>query len=202
MKRIFSIFLTFIFAFYISLPACANKIQTAKSQLELREIQTHIYNTSDTNQVFKAAISTLQDEGYTILNIEDELGYIQAKREFKAVRIDKGRMTGYYCLLVYYVTLTALSFGIDAPFIADAIVKINNERSPRTVVVNSNVNIEPFGKKTKVRFTLIEKELENADGYSYIKSSPRKVIRIYSTPIYQAFFAELDKSIFYSENQL
>jgi hypothetical protein len=29
--------------------------------------------------------------------------------------------------------------------------------------VNSNVNIEPYGKKTKVRFTLIEKELENAE---------------------------------------
>ena len=197
MKKIVSIFLIFLFVFNFSLPVCAKKIQVAKSQLEVREIQTHVYDTSDTNEVLKAAINTLQDEGYSILNIEDELGYIQAKKEFKDVRIDKKRMTGYGFLLAYYIACTALSFGIDAPFMADAIVKINNERSPRTIVVNSNVNIEPYGKKTKVRFTLVEKELENADGYSYIKSSPRKVIRIYAAPVYQEFFNELDKSIFY-----
>lgn len=199
MKKTVSIFLTFIFVFYFSLPACAKETQIAKSQLEVREIQTHVYDTSDTNEVLKAAINTLQDEGYTILNIEDELGYIQAKKEFKEVRIDKRRMTGYGFLLAYYITLTALTYGLEAPILADAIKKINNERSPRTIVVNSNVNIEPYGKKTKVRYTLIEKELENADGYSYIKSSPRKVIRIYNKLVYQEFFNELDKSIFYEK---
>lgn len=199
MKKIVSAFLVYIFAFNLSLPVSAKKIQVAKSQLEVREIQTHVYDTPDTNQVLKAAINTLQDEGYSILNIEDELGYIQAKKEFKEVRIDKKRMTGYGFLLAYYVTLTALTYGLEAPIMADAVKKINNEKSPRTIVVNSNVNIEPYGKKTKVRFTLIEKELENADGYSYIKSSPRKVIRIYSAPVYEEFFSELDKSIFYEK---
>ena len=199
MRKIVSIILTFIFAFNFSLPVWAKKIPIAKSQLEVREIQTHVYDTSDTNQVLKAAINTLQDEGYSILNIEDELGYIQAKKEFKEVRIDKKRMTGYGFLLAYYIACTALSFGVDAPFMADAIKKINNEKSPRTIVVNSNVNIEPYGKKTKVRYTLIEKELENADGYSFIKSSPRKVIRIYTPLIYQEFFNEMDKSIFYEK---
>lgn len=199
MKKTVSILLTFIFSFYFSLPVSAKKVPAAKSQFEIREIQTHVFDTSDTNEVLKAAINTLQDEGYTILNIEDELGYIQAKKEFKDVRIDKKRMTGYYFLLAEYITLTALTYGMEAPYIADAIKRINNERSPRTIVVNSNVNIEPYGKKTKVRFTLIEKELENADGYSYIKSSPRKVIRIYSPIIYQEFFNELDKSIFYEK---
>lgn len=194
--------MTLIFSLYLLAPAYGAKIQVAKSQLEVREIQTHIYNTNNTNEVFKAAINTLQDEGYSILNIEDELGYICAKKEFKAIRIDKKRMTGYYLLLTYYVACTALSFGIDAPYIADAVLRINNERSPRTIVVNSNVTIEPFGKKTKVRFTLIEKELENADGYSYIKSSPRKVIRMHAAPIYQEFFEEMDKNIFYCKNKI
>lgn len=202
MKKIISIFLTFTFLLYSVLPASAKKVQIAKSQLEIREIQTHIYDTSNTNEVLKAAINTLQDEGYTILNIEDELGYIQAKKEFKDVRIDKKRMTGYSFLLAYYIACTALSFGVDAPFIADAIAKINNEKSPRTVIINSNVNIEPYGKKTKVRFILIEKELENADGYSYIKSSPKKVIRIYLAPIYQDFFTKMGNNIFYEGNNI
>lgn len=200
MKKIISIFLTITFSLNFFLPVyAAKKAVIAKSQLEVREMQTHVYDTSDGNRVMKAAINTLQDEGYTILNIEDELGYISAKKEFKEVRIDKKRMTGYYFLLAEYIALTALSCGIDAPYIADAVIKINNERSPRTIIVNSNVTIEPHGKKTKVRFTLIEKELENADGYSYVKASPRKVIRMYNSMIYQEFFNELDKSIFYEK---
>jgi hypothetical protein len=202
MKKTVSIFLTFIFGVYFSLPVSARKIQVAKSQLEVREIQTHVYDTTDTQGVFKAAINTLQDEGYSILNIEDELGYIWAKKEFKAVRIDKKKMTGYGFLLAYYVACTVITYGMEAPYIYDAIKRINNERSPRTIVVNSNVTIEPYGKKTKVRFTLVEKELENADGYSYIKSSPRKVIRIYAAPVYQEFFEEMGKSIFYENNKV
>lgn len=200
MKKIISTFLALILSINIVMPVfAAKKPIIAKSQLEVREMQTHIYNTSDINGVMKAAINTLQDEGYTILNIEDEMGYIRAKREFKDVRIDQKRMTGYYCLLVYYITLTALSYGIDAPYIADAIKRINNEKAPRTIIIDSNVTVEPFGKKTKVRYTLIEKELENADGYSYIKSSPRKVIRMYNSLIYQDFFNALDKSIFWEK---
>lgn len=64
------------------------------------------------------------------------------------------------------------------------------------------MTIESYGKKTKVRYTLIEKELENADGYSYIKSSPRKVIRIYAMPIYQEFFDGMGKNIFYENNRV
>lgn len=200
MKKIISTFLALILSINIVMPAfAAKKPIIAKSQLEVREMQTHIYNTSDINGVMKAAINTLQDEGYTILNIEDEMGYIRAKREFKDVRIDQKRMTGYYCLLVYYITLTVFSYGIDAPYIADAIKRIENEKEPRTIVIDSNVTVEPFGKKTKVRYTLIEKELENADGYSYIKSSPRKVIRMYNSLIYQDFFNALDKSIFWEK---
>lgn len=199
MKKVVSIFLTFIFSFNFVLPACAKKIPKAKTQLEIREIQTHVYNTSDINNVFKASINTLQDEGYTILNIEDELGYIHAKKEFKDIRIDKRRMAGYYGLLAYYIALTALTYGMEAPIIFDALKRIQNEKSPRTIIVDSNVTIEPLGKKTRVRFALVEKELENADGYSYIKSSPRKVIRIYNSLIYEDFFNELDKSIFYEK---
>lgn len=200
MKKIVTIFLIFMFSFNFVLPAFAKrKTPVAKTQLEIREMQTHVYNTSDMTKVFKASINTLQDEGYTILNIEDELGYIRAKREFKEVRIDKRRMTGYYFLLAEYIALTAMTYGMEAPIIFDALKRIQNEKSPRTIIVDSNVTIEPLGKKTRVRFTLVEKELENADGYSYIKCSPRKVIRMYNPLIFQAFFNELDKSIFYEK---
>lgn len=201
MKKIISILLTIIISSYYALPACAKnkKIPVAKSQLEIRQIQTHVYDTSNRMNVLKAAIGALQDEGYMVLNIEDELGYIQARKEYKAVRIDRGRLTCYYINLGLAVAATALSYGADAYTISLAMKRINNEISPRTIIVDSNVTIEPFGKKTKVRYTLVEKELETADGYSFIKSSPRRVVRIYTAPIYQAFFSDLDSSIFYEK---
>lgn len=76
--------------------------------------------------------------------------------------------------------------------------QISNEIHQKTVVVDSNVNVENFGKnKTKVRFVLVQKVLLNADGYSYVKSAPTRILRVYNPKVYQEFFKQLDKSIFY-----
>jgi len=198
MKKISAIFLTFIIFVAYSLPVGA-KSYKKMSQLEIREVQTHVYPTSNTKEVFKATINTLQDSGFTIINIEDELGYIRAKKEFKGKRTDKKRVTGYSLLLAYYVACTVISYGTTAPYLVMPVMRLKNELAKKTVIVDANANIEPYGKQTRVRLTMVEKVLENADGYSYIKSSPRKVVRIYSPIIYQAFFEELDKSIFYEK---
>ena len=198
MKKTLSIFLTLIMFFSYALPINA-KAYKKMSQLEIREVQTHVYPTSNTKEVFKATINTLQDQGFTIINIEDGLGYIRAKREFKGRRTDKGRVTEYSIILAYYAALTAVSYGVCAGYMIDPALRLKNELAPKTVIVDTNANIEPFGKQTRVRLTMVEKVLENADGYSYVKSSPRKVVRIYTPIIYQAFFNELDKSIFYEK---
>lgn len=196
MKKIYVLFLIFIFFVTYSLPVNAKPFEKM-SQLKIREVQTHVYPTSNTNEVFKATINTLQDEGFVIINIEDELGYIRAKKEFKGRRTDKRRVTVYSMLLAYYVTLTAITYGAAAPYLRDPVLRLKNELADKTVIVDTNANIESYGKQTRVRLTMVEKVLENADGYSYIKSSPRKVVRIYNPLIYKAFFNELDKSIFY-----
>lgn len=196
MKRLISLFLIFVISLAYSLPVGARPFKKM-SQLEIREVQTHVYDTSNTKEVFKATINTLQDNGFTIINVEDELGYIRAKKEFKGRRTDKKRVTGYSFLLAYYVACAAMSYGLTAGYIVIPVMRLKNELADKTVIVDTNANIEPYGKKTRVRLTMIEKVLENADGYSYIKSSPRKVVRIYSPLVYKAFFDELDKSIFY-----
>lgn len=198
MKKLNSIFLILVFLLAYALPLNAKPFKKM-SQLEIREVQTHIYPTRNTAEVFKATINTLQDEGFTIINIEDELGYIRAKREFKGRRTDKRRVAVYSAELAYMVTLTALSYGTCAVYLADPILHLKNELADKTVIVDTNANIESYGNQTRVRLTMIEKVLENADGYSYIKSSPRKVVRIYSPLVYQEFFNELDKSIFYEK---
>ncbi|MBS4759923.1 MAG: hypothetical protein KHX03_04415 [Clostridium sp.] len=196
MKKFISAILIINICFFNLLPCCAKPFKSY-TQLEIREMQTHIYDTQNKQEVFKAAINTLQDNGFIILNIEDEMGYIRAKKDFRKKYTDKSRIAGYSLLLAYYITMTVFSYGAAAYTIADPINRMGNELSKKTFIVDSNVNIEPYGNKTRVRCTMVEKILENADGYSYIKSSPRKVIRIYEPVIYQAFFNELDKNIFY-----
>lgn len=177
-----------------SLPAYAKQPAT---QLEIREIQTRIVQTPDTNLVFKAAINTLQDNGFIIQFIEDELGYIRAKKDFKDKIRNKKRVALYSSLVALQTASTICSYGMTAYNIADPAMRLSNELAPKTVIVDSNVNVEPYGKTaTKVRFTIVMKVLENADGYSYIKSAPRQVIRVRDSKVYQEFFSQLDKSIF------
>lgn len=196
MKKLFSLFLIVAF-FSVYSPVSARPLKKL-SQFQIREIQTHVYPTSKTKEVFKATINALQDEGFTILNIEDELGYIRAKKEYKDKRTDKKRVTLYSILLACSIASAATGGGASsAQSITDSAMKLNNELADKTVVVDANANIEPFGKQTRVRLTMVEKVLYNADGYSYVKSSPRDVIRIYNKIVYQEFFNELDKSIFY-----
>ncbi len=179
------------------LPACAKKVKQPATQLEVREVQTRIFETSDTNLVFKAAIHTLQDNGFIVQFVEDEIGYIRAKKDFKDKIRDKKRIALHSSLLALQAANTVLSYGMASYHMVDPAMRLSNELAPKTVVVDSNVNIEPYGDKaTKVRFTIVMKVLENADGYSYIKSSPRKVIRVRDPKVYQEFFTQMDKSIF------
>lgn len=198
MKKIFSLFLICVF-FSCSMPVEAKRYEKL-SQLEIREMQTHTFATSNTKEVFKATINALQDEDFTIINIEDELGYIRANREYKARRIDKLRAINYSILTA--LSGASLAFGggaSSAQMLVDSVMRLKNELALKTVVVDANADIDPLGKQTKVRLTMVEKVLYNADGYSYVKSSPRDVIRIYNKLVYQNFFNNLDKSIFYEK---
>ncbi len=199
MKKIISLILIILFC-TINIKTYAAKQLPAKTILELRDIQTRTFDTPDEMLVAKAVINTLQDNGFIIQNIEPDLGYIRAKKEFKAKRTDKGRVTLYCAEFAYYGIMTGLSFGINAPFLIIPTMHMKNELALHSVVIDSNINIEKIGKRTKVRFTLIEKVLENGDGYTTVKSSPRKVVRHYEQEIYQEFFNQVDKNLFMEKN--
>lgn len=197
MKRLFTIFLALVIFGLSGNSVYAKKVK-ALSQLERREVETRFYDTADTMKVMKAAANTLQDSGFVIQEIEPELGYMRAQKTFKKRFMNKGRVVGQSFLLALYTTYTVFTYGSTAYYMVDPSRKLANEIQEKTVVVDSNVNVEKFGKnKTKVRFVLVEKVLQNADGYSYVKSAPARIIRIYKPEVYQEFFAQLDKSIFY-----
>lgn len=196
-KRFVTTFLLISFFCISQNCAMAKKVKSL-SQLERREVETHFYDTSDSAKVMKAAINTLQDSGFVIQEIEPELGYLRAQKVYKQRHINKGRLVGQSFLLALYSAYTVFSYGSTAYYMADPTRKISNELHEKTIVVDSNVNVERFGKnKTKVRFVLVQKVLLNADGYSYVKSAPTRILRVYNPKVYQEFFSQLDKSIFY-----
>lgn len=197
MKRFLIIFLTLLL-FGMSSNCVYARKHKPLTQLERREIETHFYDTSDYQRVIKAAINTLQDSGFVIQEIEPDVGYIRARKTYKRRFINKGRLAGQSCVLGLYTALTVFSWGTTAGYLADPTMKISNELHDKTVVVDTNVNVEPFGKnKTKVRLVFVQKVLLNADGYSYVKSAPTRILRVYNPKVYQEFFSQLDKSIFY-----
>lgn len=196
MKKFFTVFLIFILSMGI---AEAKTSSVNVSALEIRALQTRVFETPDDKKVVKAVIDTLQDNGFIIQSVEPELGHIRAKKEVKLKRTDKGRVSVYSTCIAFNTAALALSFGANPSAILAIVedsIRISNEVAPHTVIFDSNVNIHKIGNKTKVRFNVIEKVLENADGYTTVKSSPRKVVRHYEAEIYQEFFNQVAKSLF------
>lgn len=197
MKKILAVILTVMLISVSGNCVYAKKIRKM-SQLELREMETHFFETSDTDRVMKSAVNTLQDSGFIVQEIEPELGYIRARKIFKHRHVRKMRVFGCSMWLAAAAAYTVFSYGAGAYAVYPPTMQITNELRDKTIVVDSNVNVEKFGKnKTKVRFVLVEKILLNADGFSYVKAAPIRVIRLYSPEVYREFFAQLDKSIFY-----
>ena len=203
MKRVLSIFIIFAFLFFNCDFVLAKTAVQPMSMFEIREVQTRLLDSSDTKQVAKAVINTLQDNGFIIQNIEPDLGYIRAKKEVKLKRTMKSRVILYSFMELCYGACLGLSLGTDPSSyygLYQTSMQLKNEIAPHTVIFDSNVSIQNLGKKTKVRFSVIEKILENGDGYTTVKSSPRKVVRHYEPEIYQEFFNQVDKNLFFEKN--
>lgn len=199
MKKLFTIILTAVFVIFSANCVFAKKVKSLP-QLQRREFETHFYETSDTQKVMTAAVNTLQDSGFIIQEIEPELGYIRATKTYKKRFINKARLAGQSFMLALFSAYAVFSYGATSYYVVDPARKIGNEIHDKTVVVDSNVDVEPFGEnKTKVRFVFVQKVLLNADGYSYVKSAPARILRIYQPEVYQEFFAQLDKNLFYEE---
>ena len=143
MKKFFTLILAIIFLTLSSNIASAKKIKKM-SQLELREMETRFFETSDTMKVMKAAINTLQDSGFIIQEIEPELGYIRARKTFKQKHTNKGRVLGYSLYLAAATAYTVFSYGSTAYTMYNPTMRITNELRDKTVVVDSNVDIEKF----------------------------------------------------------
>lgn len=168
------------------------------SELPQREVETQIVETSDVQKVMLAAATTLQDSDFIIQEFEPELGYIRAQKQFKKKHVNKKRVAGESLKLAALSTYAVFTYGSTAYHVADPTRRLSNEFHDKTIVVDTNISVvSTEDNKTKVRFVFIQKVLQNADGYSFVKSSPTKILRTYEPEIYNEFFTQLNKNIFY-----
>jgi len=69
---------------FIALSACQTEqkelVLSTKSSVELRAMQSRIFETGDQNKVLRAVISTFQELGYTIQKVEASSGSITADK--------------------------------------------------------------------------------------------------------------------------
>lgn len=105
-----------------------------KTQLEIRQMQTHVFDVKDYNLVMKAMLNVLQDEGFVVSNVQLNLGFLSAKKEID-IESPGVRFWGG---------------GFASP-----------DRWPKLSILNATSNVTEFGSKTKVRVNFQLKKLDN-----------------------------------------
>lgn len=104
----------------LSLSACQTTkdvVLSEKSALELRSIQSRIFETPDERKVFRAIISVMQDLGYALTSVEPEAGVVSGNK-----------------LAMLDLTVAVNRKGTDATVVrSNAIVKVNHQAIPHQV---------------------------------------------------------------------
>lgn len=106
----------------------------AKTQLEVRQMQTYIFDVKDFKLVMKAMLNVLQDEGYIVQNVHLDLGFLTSTKEIDVE-------TGYNRFWAFVGT--------------------GNARWLKTNIIDATANVTEFGDQTKVRVNFQLKRLDN-----------------------------------------
>jgi len=131
--------LTSLFIIILFISACATAPPSPqKSQLQIREIQTKVFEVNDQKMVMKAMINVLQDDGYIVENANVDLGLITASKE---TDVESG----------WSKFFAQLDEG-------------NHARWSKIMIVESSSNISQVGDRVKVRMNFRGKVLDNQAG--------------------------------------
>lgn len=169
MKKVLLTILAFLF---LTTPAVFAKDMPSHTQLEIRQMQTREYDTTDKTLIMKAMLNVLQDDGYIIYNANPLLGSIFSVKEFDSTSTSAA---------------IASEYGLSQKYIRWAGVS--------AIVVDSNANVTEFGKKIRVRMSFKLKMLNTYGSVS-------KVINLESPEYYQTFFSKVDKAIFLQKQKI
>ncbi len=192
MKKFFALILILI-SFFTS---CNCAFARKKTVQQMREMQTHVFDQSDNHKVMLAAVNTLQDSGFIVEEIDFNLGFIRAKKDFKEKFSNKRRVLGWSTVVAAAGAYTAFSYGTTVGTMINPTRRVMYELRDKTVEVNANVLVQPYDEdKTSVRFVFVEKVLQNADGFAFRTQAPTKIIRINKPAPYNEFFSQIEEKL-------
>lgn len=122
-----------LFAFSACGPTA--KQEPEKTQLEIREIQTRTFDTTDFKLVMKSVLNTLQDDNYVVKNVAMDLGFLTAVKE-KDVEDSSSR---------FWAKLQ----------------RSEHARWLKHSACEATINVSEFGDKIRVRATFQTKVMDN-----------------------------------------
>jgi hypothetical protein len=159
------------------LSGCANHIpkealELKQESLQLRQLQTRSFETSDERELLSSGASVLQDLGFSIDESESPLGVIVGSKDRDAV--ETGQVVG--------AVMVAVLFRVSTP--------IDKNQKIRASLVT-----RPLDKKTNLRVTFQRVVWDTQGQISRTES-------IEDPKIYQEFFEKLSKAVFLEAHEL
>lgn len=115
-----------------------------KTQLEIRQMQTREYETTDTKMVLKAMLNVLQDDGFIIEQVNPEMGFFNATKTLDT-EDTLAKVWG------------TLWWGPHAQWIENS-------------VIDCTANVSQFGEKTRVRANFQIKQMNNKGGIEKVRA--------------------------------
>ena len=166
-----------------SLAACTTtprqpELSLTEAPLEIREMQTRSFDAATETQILASAVAVLQDMGYSIDEVEQELGIISASKRADATPEEKGRYVLY--LLECLLSCTAWQMEPD-----EQLIDLTLAVFPRHGFTDSHA----------VRLT-IQRQVWNRAGQLSLQEP------IEDEQVYQDLFVKLSKSVFYEVSGL
>ncbi len=129
-------FLSFLFCAFVA-TSCASREpkEPEKTQLEIRQMQTRVYETDNFKLAMKSVLNVLQDENFIVKNVALDLGFLTATKE-KDIEDPQASFWGKF-------------------------QRDESARWPKTEVVEATVNVSEFGKQLRIRANFQTKVVDN-----------------------------------------
>ena len=173
MKNLLLVISIFVFGGCVAHTPVVEK--STKSQLELREMQSQKVESIDIKYITKVLLQVLQDDEYTIENLDSDLGYFIATKELDggAEEYKFAFYDIYYPIAIYKASILGRNV---MEIKATVSVRVYENHSKIRASFNSNL-IDKNGKTVSIKTV----------------DDPK---------FYQEFFAKVDKAMFLEKNSL
>jgi len=139
-----------------------------KTQLEIRQMQTREFETSETTMVLRAMLNVLQDDGYIVEQVNSEVGFFNASK----VMDTEDKLAK---------TWGTFWWGPSAQWIENT-------------VIDCTANISQFGEKTRVRTNFQLKQMNNKGGVEKVETmDDPKFYQEFFTKVDKGIFIEKEQ---------